>query len=155
MMAALVREAEANRQRDPELYNGLFPRVVQNPIGGMVEEIGERERAHVRAGVGAGSESDGESEQLVSRSESDAEDVSDSPLRHISGSGSSALPDFFGGNRNQQVADLAAEAGDRGHQDWLQDTCGGPAEDVSDSPLRHIFGSGLSALPDFFGGNRD
>jgi hypothetical protein len=96
MMAALVREAEANRQRDPELYNGLFPRVVQNPIGGMVEEIGERERAHVRAGVGAGSESDGESEQLVSRSESDAEDVSDSPLRHVSGSGSSALPDFSG-----------------------------------------------------------
>ena len=39
------------------------------------------------------------------------------------------------------------------HQDW-QDTCDeseSDAEDVSDSPQRHISGSGLSALPDFFG----
>jgi len=79
--------------------------LVKEPIGGMAEEIGERERAHVRAGGGAESEIDGESEQRVSSSESDAEDVSDLQLPHFFGSGSSALPDFVGGDRDQQVAD--------------------------------------------------
>ena len=89
-------------QRDPELFAA---RLVKEPIGGMAEEIGERERAHVRAGGGAESEIDGESEQRVSSSESDAEDVSDLQLPHFFGSGSSALPDFVGGDRDQQVAD--------------------------------------------------
>ena len=77
-MAALVKKADADRQRVPELFDRLymFPRVVQNPIGGMEEVVGERERAHVRVGADAESESDGESEQLISRSECDAEDVS-------------------------------------------------------------------------------
>ena len=79
-MAALVKKAEAIRQRYLELFARLFPRVVQNPIGGMVEVVGERERAHVRAGADTESESDGESELLISRSECDAEDVSDSPV---------------------------------------------------------------------------
>ena len=48
------------------LYTRLFHRVVQNPIEGMVVVVGERERAHVRAGADAESESDGESEQLIS-----------------------------------------------------------------------------------------
>ena len=56
----------------------------------------------------------------------DGEDgiVSGSPLKHISGSGSSAFPDLFGGNRDQQVADLAADAGDCSDTVLAAETCG-------------------------------
>ena len=48
-----MKKAEAIRQLVPELFARMFPRVVQNPIGGMVEVVGERERARVRAGADA------------------------------------------------------------------------------------------------------